>query len=58
VDDTSLPGAFLAGDWVGPQGWLAGASLNSAMAAAEAVQRTARAGRPHRPGLSATVRAV
>jgi phytoene dehydrogenase-like protein len=50
VDDTSLPGAFLAGDWVGAHGWLAGASLNSAMAAAEAVQQAARSGRPDAPG--------
>jgi phytoene dehydrogenase-like protein len=36
------PGLFLAGDWVGPEGWLADASLASARAAARAV--LARAG--------------
>jgi phytoene dehydrogenase-like protein len=32
--DTGLPGVLLAGDWIGPQGWLAGASLASGVAAA------------------------
>jgi len=35
--DTGLPGVFLAGDWVGPEGWLASASLHSGIAAAGAV---------------------
>ncbi len=55
------PGAFLAGDWVGPVGLLADASFASGevaggMAAAHAVAqaRAVRAGAP-RPGRSATV---
>jgi phytoene dehydrogenase-like protein len=35
--DTGLPGVLIAGDWVGPVGWLAGASLASGVAAARAV---------------------
>jgi phytoene dehydrogenase-like protein len=37
VDATGLDGAFVAGDWVGSNGWLAGASLHSGEAAARAV---------------------
>jgi len=37
VRDTALPGAFIAGDWVGSDGWLASASLRSGIDAAEAV---------------------
>jgi phytoene dehydrogenase-like protein len=40
VDATDLDGAFIAGDWVGPHGWLAGASLHSGLAAARAVIAT------------------
>ncbi len=36
VDDTGLAGAFIAGDWVGPRGWLAGAALHSGSDAAAA----------------------
>ncbi len=39
VDDTGLAGTFIAGDWVGSQGWLVGASLHSGVAAAQAVVR-------------------
>jgi phytoene dehydrogenase-like protein len=39
VRDTGLAGAFLAGDWVGPRGWLAGASMDSGTGAARAVIR-------------------
>jgi phytoene dehydrogenase-like protein len=42
ADVPGAPGLFLAGDWVGPEGWLADASLASAHAAARAV--LARAG--------------
>jgi phytoene dehydrogenase-like protein len=41
VDATGLDGAFIAGDWVGPHGWLAGTSLHSGLAAAQAVMRQA-----------------
>lgn len=30
ITDSGLPGVFLAGDWIGPDGWLADASLASA----------------------------
>lgn len=43
VDATDLDGAFIAGDWVGPHGWLAGASLHSGVAAAQAVMHEATA---------------
>ena len=49
VDATGLGGAFIAGDWVGPSGWLVGASLHSGEAAARAVIGAAvdsRAGMP------------
>jgi hypothetical protein len=39
VAATGLPGVFLAGDWVGPTGLLADASLASAQAAAGAALR-------------------
>src|SRR5262245_16850937 len=42
VDVPGAPGLFVAGDWIGPEGWLADASLASAHAAARAV--LARAG--------------
>ena len=42
ADVPGAPGLFLAGDWVGPEGWLVDASLASAHAAARAV--LARAG--------------
>ena len=37
LDALGLPGVVLAGDWVGPEGWLADAALASAAAAADAV---------------------
>ena len=37
VDALGLPGVVLAGDWVGPDGWLSDAALASASAAAAAV---------------------
>ncbi|HYH48993.1 MAG TPA: FAD-dependent oxidoreductase [Acidimicrobiia bacterium] len=36
VDSTGVPGVFVAGDWVGPRGWLADASLSSGEAAGSA----------------------
>ena len=39
----SVPGLYLAGDWVGPTGHLADASLASARAAAAAIEQDARA---------------
>jgi phytoene dehydrogenase-like protein len=36
VDDTGLRNAFIAGDWVGPRGWLAGTALHSGSDAATA----------------------
>jgi hypothetical protein len=36
VADTGLPGVFIAGDWVGPEGYLADASLASGAAAGRA----------------------
>ena len=46
--ETGRPGVFVAGDWVGPQGWLADAALASAEAAGTAAAgwATGRAGRP------------
>jgi phytoene dehydrogenase-like protein len=44
VRDTGLPGVLIAGDWVGPAGWLAGASLASGVAAAQAVISAVPAG--------------
>lgn len=40
VDQTGVDGVFLAGDWVGPEGWLAAAALHSGRAAAAAVMPT------------------
>lgn len=37
------PGLFLAGDWVGPEGWLVDAALSSGVAAAKAAVATPRA---------------
>jgi len=53
VDDTAIDGVFLAGDWVGAEGWLASAPLFSGRAAAAAVQ--SRAGSPGRPRSGAAV---
>ncbi len=49
VDDSTIPGVFLAGDWVGAEGWLAAAPLLSGRAAAVAVQNHLQA--PRRPRL-------
>jgi len=49
VDDTGIAGVFLAGDWIGPVGWLAAAPLISGRRAALAVQGEIRAGRPGDP---------
>jgi phytoene dehydrogenase-like protein len=39
IDSTGVPGVFVAGDWVGPRGWLADASLSSGEAAGAAATR-------------------
>jgi phytoene dehydrogenase-like protein len=36
IDSTGLPGVFVAGDWVGPRGWLADCALSSGEAAGAA----------------------
>lgn len=41
IDSTGVPGVFVAGDWVGPRGWLADASLSSGEAAGSAAARDA-----------------
>ena len=41
IDSTGIAGVFVAGDWVGPKGWLADASLSSAEAAGIAAARSA-----------------
>ena len=41
IDSTGVPGVFVAGDWVGPGGWLADASLSSGEAAGQAAARDA-----------------
>jgi phytoene dehydrogenase-like protein len=56
VDATGLGGAFIAGDWVGPHGWLAGAPLHSGLAAAQAVIREAADSRVEMPVGAAAVR--
>ena len=44
---TSVPGVYLAGDWVGSEGWLADAGLASAKrAAAAALEAIAAPARP------------
>ena len=48
VRDSAIPGVFLAGDWVGAEGWLAGASLRSGLAAAGAVLAAHSAPQPAR----------
>ena len=45
IDSTGLPGVFLAGDWVGPRGWLADCALSSGEAAGAAAA-SVRAIRP------------
>lgn len=39
IDSSGVPGVFVAGDWVGPRGWLADASLSSGEAAGQAAAR-------------------
>ncbi len=56
VDATALDGVFIAGDWVGPRGWLAGASLRSGLAAAQAVIREAADSRAEIPVGASAVR--
>lgn len=52
IDALGVPGVLLAGDWVGPEGWLADATLASAAAAAQRIagrggaERTARSPAP------------
>jgi phytoene dehydrogenase-like protein len=41
IDSTGVAGVFVAGDWVGPRGWLADASLSSGEAAGRAAARDA-----------------
>jgi phytoene dehydrogenase-like protein len=41
IDSTGVPGVFVAGDWVGPRGWLSDASLSSGEAAGQAAARDA-----------------
>ncbi len=41
IDSTGLPGVYVAGDWVGPRGWLADGALASGEAAGVAAARTA-----------------
>jgi phytoene dehydrogenase-like protein len=41
IDSTGLPGVFVAGDWVGPRGWLADCALSSGEAAGTAAARQA-----------------
>ena len=42
IDSAGLPGVFVAGDWVGPRGWLADCALSSGEAAGEAAAVRAR----------------
>ena len=41
VDSTGLPGLYVAGDWIGPRGWLADCALSSGEAAGAAAARSA-----------------
>jgi phytoene dehydrogenase-like protein len=41
IDSSGVPGVFVAGDWVGPRGWLADATLSSGEAAGQAAARDA-----------------
>jgi len=45
TDVTGIPGVHVAGDWVGPDGWLTDAALASAASAARAVVARDRDGR-------------
>ena len=42
IESTGVPGVFVAGDWVGPRGWLADASLSSGEAAGSAAADRSR----------------
>ncbi|HEV7865420.1 MAG TPA: hypothetical protein VGR20_22170, partial [Acidimicrobiia bacterium] len=41
IDSTGVPGVYIAGDWVGPRGWLADCALSSGEAAGAAAARQA-----------------
>jgi phytoene dehydrogenase-like protein len=41
IDSTGVPGVYVAGDWVGPRGWLADCALSSGEAAGIAASRDA-----------------
>jgi phytoene dehydrogenase-like protein len=41
IDSTGVPGVYVAGDWVGPRGWLGDAALASGEAAGHAAARDA-----------------
>jgi phytoene dehydrogenase-like protein len=47
IDSAGVDGVFVAGDWVGPKGWLADASLSSAEAAGIAAAAARRADGVH-----------
>ena len=60
IDSTGVPGVYVAGDWVGPRGWLSGCALSSGEAAGlAAAQETAEGagtrgkGRPSVPTVGA-----
>ena len=46
VDAAGVPGVLLAGDWVGPEGWMTDAVLASAATAADRAANVARSARP------------
>jgi phytoene dehydrogenase-like protein len=46
IDSTGLAGVFVAGDWVGPRGWLADCTLSSGEAAGTVAARRADGVRP------------
>jgi len=48
IDSTGVPGVYVAGDWVGPKGWLADGALASGEAAGAAAARRADTVRPGR----------
>ena len=41
IDSTGVAGVYVAGDWVGPRGWLADCALSSGQAAGIAAAREA-----------------
>lgn len=48
IDSTGVPGVYVAGDWIGPRGWLSDCTMSSGEAAgvAAAQQAAHRAGNP------------